>query len=159
MFFGLVVPNNSPKKLRILVRLPDGVFFRPKLLILHFVNVITKLCRRICSVPYLYSNRQMAAFYWCRSNTQSTWFAVRILWWIPCTCCRCRRKISRYRWGTHQSARDMGRHTCYICGRGKKFRRSCTYEGACRWQAWRYYRKRLIDIRWSDELRYSSCIL
>ena len=45
MFFGLVVPNNSPKKLRILVRLPDGVFFRPKLLILHFVNVITKLCR------------------------------------------------------------------------------------------------------------------
>ena len=59
MFFGLVIPNNSPKKLRILVRLPDGVFFRPKLLILHFVNVITKLCRRICSVPYLYSNRQM----------------------------------------------------------------------------------------------------
>ena len=57
--FGFPVPNNRHKKPRILVRLPDGVFFRPKLLILHFVNVITKLCRRICSVPYLYSNRQM----------------------------------------------------------------------------------------------------
>ena len=59
MFFGFVVPNNSPKKLRILVTLPDAQNFYVLLLILHIVNVITKLCRRICSVPYLYSNRQM----------------------------------------------------------------------------------------------------
>ena len=54
MFFGLVVPNNSPKKLRILVRLPDGVFFRPKLLILHFVNVITKLCSTASALCLIY---------------------------------------------------------------------------------------------------------
>ena len=45
MFFGFVVPNNSPKKPRILVTLPDAQNFYVLLLILHIVNVITKLRR------------------------------------------------------------------------------------------------------------------
>ena len=43
--FGFSVPNNCPKKLQILYILPVGQNFHDKLLILHIVNVITKLRR------------------------------------------------------------------------------------------------------------------
>ena len=43
--FGFPVPNNRPKTPRILSILPVGQNFLDKLLILHIVNVITKLCR------------------------------------------------------------------------------------------------------------------
>ena len=43
--FGFSAPNNRPKTPRILSILPVGQNFLDKLLILHIVNVITKLCR------------------------------------------------------------------------------------------------------------------
>ena len=43
--FGFSVPNNRSKTPRVLSILPVGQNFLDKLLILHIVNVITKLCR------------------------------------------------------------------------------------------------------------------